>query len=301
MNDLTPYKTDTLIIGAGICGLTLAHKLNHSSLILEKSQGVGGRIANRRIQDLGFDHGAPYLKDDPLLRELLEEHLLHEDMGEDTEGTYLKNSMTRLPKKLATNLLIKKCSKGELIFRSNDSWTVVTDRQEEYTGKNLILTAPLPQSLDLLSKSHIEFPKELKNINYTKALMALLILKQDIKPNLSHSKNIHSVLAMKERGLHPRGFVIRGTPEFSDLFFEEKEEDVLHKIINDFMKGFSISVELEHQELKKWRYVTPYTALPCPYIEVAPSLFVTGDAFLFPDVRGALHGATQLAKKLNLS
>lgn len=48
------------IIGAGLAGLTLAHALQHKAdiLILEKSRGVGGRMATRRIDDFAFDHGA---------------------------------------------------------------------------------------------------------------------------------------------------------------------------------------------------------------------------------------------------
>jgi renalase len=53
-------KTETLIIGAGPCGLALGHKLTQNKkdfLIVEKSRGIGGRIATRRIDGDSFDHG----------------------------------------------------------------------------------------------------------------------------------------------------------------------------------------------------------------------------------------------------
>ncbi len=301
MSEFTSFKTDTLIIGAGICGLHLGNKLLTPSMILEKSQGLGGRIANRRIQDLGFDHGAPYLKDDPLLKNLFQEQHLLQDIQEHGEGIFLKNSMTKLPKKMANDLLIKKSTKAELIYKSNQCWTVLTENKVEFFGKSLVLTAPLPQSLELLSRSQIQYPQELNLISYTKALMALVILKGNTKPDLVYSEPIHSVLSMNDRDLHPRGFVVRGTPEFSEKFFNEKDDVALEQLILCFKKGFSTNIEIEYQELKKWRYVNPLSPLPCPYIEVAPGLFITGDAFLYPDVRGSLHGAIHLAEKLNKS
>jgi predicted NAD/FAD-dependent oxidoreductase len=301
MSNSATFTTDTLIIGAGLCGLTLGNKLQNDCVIIEKSQGLGGRIANRRIQDQGFDHGASHLKDDPLLKNLFFEQSLHLETQKDVEGIFLKNSMTRLPKKMASNLVIKKSTKAELIFRSNDFWTIETDNGEKFAGKNLILTAPLPQSLELLSKSQINYPENLKNICYSKALMVLVVLKEYAKPDLIYSEFIHSILPMKERDLHPRGFVVRGNPEFSDMFFDEKEEGILGVLIREFKKGFSSNIEIEYQELKKWRYVTPLSSLPCPYTEVASGLFITGDAFLYPDVRGSLHGAFHLAEKLNRS
>jgi len=293
--------TDSLIIGAGLCGLTLSRKLNRPSIILEKSQGLGGRIANRRIQNLGFDHGASFLKKDSIVCDLIDELALNDDLIENHQGLYLKNSMTRLPKKMAENLNIKKSTKAEKIIKSKDLWSIITDQGEEYLAKNLILTAPLPQSLELLSKSNINFSEELKLIKYSKGLMALVILKENSIPDREFSEKIHSVLPMKERDLHPQGFVIRASENFSEIFFEQKEEEVLKEIVDEFKKGFSLNVNIDYQELKKWRYVSPLSSLPYPYIELDRGLYLTGDSFLYPDVRGSILGATLLAEKLKLS
>ena len=51
------------VIGAGIAGLVAARSLQdqgHCVTVFEKSRGVGGRAATRRIGDIGFDHGAQY-------------------------------------------------------------------------------------------------------------------------------------------------------------------------------------------------------------------------------------------------
>ncbi|MFK7866823.1 MAG: NAD(P)/FAD-dependent oxidoreductase [Alphaproteobacteria bacterium] len=56
--------TKIAIIGAGISGLSLAHKLApHASITLfDKARGAGGRMATRRAPPYAFDHGAQFFK-----------------------------------------------------------------------------------------------------------------------------------------------------------------------------------------------------------------------------------------------
>ena len=53
----------TVVIGAGIAGLTAAralHQAGENVLILEKSRGLSGRAATRRLHGHRLDHGAQY-------------------------------------------------------------------------------------------------------------------------------------------------------------------------------------------------------------------------------------------------
>jgi hypothetical protein len=67
---------DVAIIGAGIAGLTCAQQLQQAGyqvVIVEKSRGVGGRVATRRLQDTHADHGLRYLEPQgKLLQPLIE-------------------------------------------------------------------------------------------------------------------------------------------------------------------------------------------------------------------------------------
>jgi len=57
------FDTDVLIIGAGIAGLSAAAELVASGrrvVVLEKSRGVGGRMATRRVGEAICDHGAQF-------------------------------------------------------------------------------------------------------------------------------------------------------------------------------------------------------------------------------------------------
>lgn len=56
---------DVAVIGAGIAGLVCAQQLSqagYSVLVVEKSRGLGGRMATRRLNGTCADHGACYIK-----------------------------------------------------------------------------------------------------------------------------------------------------------------------------------------------------------------------------------------------
>jgi hypothetical protein len=67
---------DVAIIGAGLAGLTCAqqlHQAGYKVVIVEKSRGVGGRVATRRLYDTRADHGVRYLEPEgKFLRQLIE-------------------------------------------------------------------------------------------------------------------------------------------------------------------------------------------------------------------------------------
>lgn len=289
--------TDLLIIGAGLCGISLARKTSSKSIILEKSRGVGGRIATRRIENLGFDHGASYLKKSDNLLNLIKEAGLEGSVTVDSSGVFVSEGMTQLPKKLSDDLDIRKGLKAERIERSAGNWMVTTDSGESFSSPNLVITAPLPQALELLDKNTIEYPKSLTQITYTKAVMALVITKNEVELPKALPKNIQSMTEMKKRKLHPLGLVIQATPEFSHEVFDLPDEVNL-KTLTDALLLASPGAEITYAEFKKWRYVLPKSNLKDPYIEVAPGLFLTGDAFYAPDISGSLEGAQALSLKL---
>ncbi|HAJ60832.1 MAG TPA: FAD-dependent oxidoreductase, partial [Cyanobacteria bacterium UBA8543] len=60
-------------------GLTCAqqlHQAGYSVVVVEKSRGVGGRVATRRLNDTHADHGVRYLEPQGKLLQQLIERLL---------------------------------------------------------------------------------------------------------------------------------------------------------------------------------------------------------------------------------
>lgn len=291
-----------LILGAGISGLVLAHKLNSLGkefLILEKSKGVGGRVATRRINELGIDHGAPYFKSHPALFELLNHFQIpHIKIAHD--GVYSDGGMTSLPKKMAMNLPIVKDEKVIRIESLNGTWKCTSEKGNIYQTKKLILTAPLPQALELLQVSKIDFSHhpQLNSIAYTKGVLGIFLTDEEVLIKKALPDNVHSVLSMKERMLNPKAWVIRTTENFSEENFNRSDAENLSHIESLFHECFIQAPVITHRELKKWRYVTPTNVIQSPYLEIQNNLYLIGDGFLFPDIRGALLSAQGLGENL---
>ena len=112
-------KVNTVIIGAGLTGLFLGKLLKDKGeevLILEKSRGLGGRVATRRIDQLGLDHGAAFLTATDQLVEILIKSKLHYEIL--TEGILVKGGMNQLAKFIAQgqNILKEQRTCGEYRF-----------------------------------------------------------------------------------------------------------------------------------------------------------------------------------------
>lgn len=258
-------ETDILIVGAGITGLKLASEAlrrNKSCLVLEKSRGVGGRLATRRIEDLGLDHGSPV---DP-----------------SSPNSKIMGGINKIPKALAADLDIKKSTRVINLEQRDSKWIAHSESGELFSGIKLILTCPAPQALELLKASHLETAsiEELEKITYDKAVMSLFITQEeDLTPHQSSNAAVHSLLSMKERALHPRGWVLRMSESESDKLFELDQETIIKSTKKEFMGLFPTAPTITHQELMKWRYAVPKTTLPGGFIEALPGLFVAGDGF----------------------
>jgi predicted NAD/FAD-dependent oxidoreductase len=165
--------TETLVVGAGIAGLTCARQLvevGKNVVLLEKSRGVGGRCATRRVDDTVVDHGLTfYHGSDPELRAALEitggdavirgwpRRVL--GTGPPCQPSAFRPADWRLaytggvntfPRQLAADLDVRLNCRVDLIESVADRWRVVDEAGREYTTGSLVLTLPTPQAMRLL-------------------------------------------------------------------------------------------------------------------------------------------------------
>jgi renalase len=285
MQEVMNEKHHIIIIGAGLTGLLLAQKLTNSAkecVILEKSKGLGGRIATRRINDKGLDHGAAYFSSNNNFLKNLSELSLTAIQSD--RGLYINGGMVQIAKKLSSNLNVLKEKKVISLTHSSDKWLLKTEDGSSFECTKIVLTAPVPQALELLSQSglHPEADHSICSIKYTKALVLLVILKN--RPEVLHlnSSKDFEAIAMKERDLHPQGVVIQMSPDFSERMFEESDESIISQIQLSLEKAGLPANQIETFELKKWRYSTPLSSFKAPFLELFPNLFLSGDGFAHP-------------------
>jgi renalase len=170
------------IIGAGLAGLVAAHTLQREQpaieiVVFEKSRGVGGRAATRRLHGASFDHGAQYIKaPTPELEALLRAGSAgatladiglpvwifdrHSQIAEgdpvqnnDPKWTY-SDGITRIAKELARKLDLRLQTRISRIGQANGSY-LLFDEQDSIVGAAdaVLLTPPAPQTHDLIAAS----------------------------------------------------------------------------------------------------------------------------------------------------
>ncbi len=174
---------DVAIIGAGLAGLTCAqqlHQAGYKVVVVEKSRGLGGRVATRRLYDTCADHGVRYLEPQGKLLKLLIEILVQRGILQawsnsiyelksakpesrvtsDSHSSELTryvaaNGMSAIAKFLATGLEIWLNRRVECITPSTEAtWHLTFDptaeTQNELIAKAVVIAIPAPQALMLL-------------------------------------------------------------------------------------------------------------------------------------------------------
>ncbi|MDH3226318.1 MAG: FAD-dependent oxidoreductase [Thermoleophilia bacterium] len=155
------------VIGAGLSGLVAARDLVASGLevtIFEKSRGLGGRIATRRVDSTVIDDGVPALWSSGPLAELaagLDEAPLEislpvgDSSGAPSSGPRplaYPGGLTRLPKQLAEGLDVRRLVRVSVMRASGDA-IELGDEQGNGQGAfdGVVISAPAPQAADLLA------------------------------------------------------------------------------------------------------------------------------------------------------
>lgn len=309
---------ETIIIGAGLSGLIAAKKLKEldlgNVLVLEKSRGIGGRMATRRTLETRFDHGAQFYR---VKADILEFHQLWKKAGlshqwfVSSKGDHwcAKVGMTSLAKELAVDVELQLEKQIHLIrFNSEDKlWTLISDKGEEWFCRQLIVSAPIPQTLQLFERSNLldqiepKTLSDIKKITYTKALIALVTLKDDLIIN-EHgyeefmNGDFFSFSDQKIKGVSDTpALTVTMSPSFSETFFERPDDESLAEILKKFLQRYP-HAHIIKSELKKWRYCQASHNYKDLYVEVLPDLFLIGDAFGGSSLLGAVRSAEALVE-----
>ncbi len=305
-----------LIVGAGICGLSLGDLLRRELKyfrLIEKSTSVGGRLATRRSGQAVFDHGAQFYKHSSERSVFWHDQILGQGRAQlwfkDQAGTAHfcgTQGMTQVAKSLAE-------SSGSIAFRervlaihrSPEELLVVCESGVQYKASKVVLTCPLPQSLEILKNSSLAYAKELDEIKYAKALVGLF---EGQGPGdfegpaiLYPGGAIFSIADNQQKKISPEpSFTVVMNPDFSEENFEEPEEKVLQLIEAHFLELNKGLFAPTTRQLKKWRYSHPIKKYHQNYYQVSdcPEIILGGDAFGGGSIYGAVRSAEAVLELL---
>lgn len=147
------------IIGAGAAGLMAARTLTASGLsvtLIDKSRGLGGRLATRRVESFAFDHGCPSVHvSDPADLALMADLTAAGTAVAESEGKYLGlPGMSSLLKPLAEGLDLHRGVRIAGVRREPAGWYLRPDTADDAEMGPfdwLLVAAPAPQAADLLA------------------------------------------------------------------------------------------------------------------------------------------------------
>lgn len=319
-----PQPVDTLIIGAGLSGLCAAGDLQragHSVLVLDKGRGLGGRLAGRRIGEASFDHGAQFMTTrHPRFAETVKQWVaagIAKEWYSSFPGSSSKSShpryrgipsMTAVAKQLARGLDILQSVRAIAITRDDQLWQVTLDSGELLSARSLVITSPVPQSLELLADIPLPQDKRarLERIEYEACIAVMAVLNSSSKipapgAMLLDSGPIAWLGDNQQKGVSRLPAVtIHGSAGFSEQYFDQ-DRDRAGQLLIEAAQPYLGAKVIDYQ-VHGWRFSKPSVVDPeaCMLIsgDNHPPLVLAGDAFNGPRVEGAVVSGWSAAEAL---
>lgn len=332
---------DVVVIGAGIAGLMAASQVGghgRSVLVIDKSRGVGGRMATRRVGGAICDHGAQFFTQrTPGFHGVVEQAIRDEAVVEWCRGFSRDGSigadgaavgdghpryrgargMTDLPKWLAARLAgmgdkiaVRTGAKATSVAVAADRVQVTIEGQdgvaEVVEAAACVITAPVPQALDLLAaggsldRLDSQAIARLRTIDYDPCFAVMLVLD---RPSLLPEPGaiqfggdapgpVAWVADNQRKGISAvPALTVHATGAFSREHFDVPPDDVaavLVEAVRPWIDGDPRTAVVE-RSIHRWKFATPTTVLPDPFVAASwsPVILCCGDAFAGPRVEGA--------------
>lgn len=253
------------IVGAGLTGIQLAKKIP-GSIILEKSRGVGGRLAARRLGDFSINHGPQNILLDSTNLPILNPH---EWIKQESEGLGIQKTFE-----------VSKLEQLEDIIRV----TAVTG--ESIECQKVILTIPAPQALIILKRSDLE-AEFLQPVTYKSAIQFMVLGRNlDLRNLQIDFTQVESRPVTSDLNLYL--FSMKGP--FLEEFLERERDE-----IKDFCLQ-KVSGDIIDAHVHKWRYSEVLTAIN-PEFQLKlmnKNIFLAGDYFGLDGVKSSLASVRKI-------
>lgn len=321
-------RHDVVIIGAGLAGLVAAQRLGEAErtvLLVDKGRSVGGRLATRRIGDATLDHGAQFFttRSDEFTEAVASwidrgvvAEWSHGFNGNDGYPRYRsEGGMNQLAKHLRQALPpvvdVLTSTSVSATIPDDDGFVVTYDgaSREPDQAAAVIVSSPVPQSLEILSAGGVLIPPELAEglgaIRYHKVvcLMATIsepapfgdvgALQRPDDPVFTFcadnsTKGISSVPAVTFHAAH----------DLSEMLWSLSDREIIDRLQPE--AGALLGpAAIRSIQVKKWRFAGPVEPWPdrCVTIGGGPApLTLCGDAFGGPKIEGAFLSGSAAAE-----
>lgn len=306
---------NTVVVGAGIAGLSLARVLRDAGArltVFEKSRGVGGRLATKRVGEAVFDQGAQYFTArEPAFVEQVQAWraagVVEPWPGGDPARYIGRPSMTAVAKALAEGVDIKREHKVTAVGRCGDHWCVDVEDHGCVRAERLLLTAPVPQTLAMLAAGDYELPAEIATglaaVRYDPCLALLVTLAGRSRLPAGGLRCETGVIRWaadnQVKGVSPNSTAVtlHLSAEFSTTHYGRTETEILELVRSEAeaLTGAPIAGATLH----RWKFSHVSVGYPADCLWLPDAcLGFAGDAFGGARVEGAAMSGLALAERV---
>lgn len=322
----TGKERSCVVIGGGLAGLTAAtalEELGVQSLVLERSEKVGGRLRTETRSGGVWDLGTQFLTvRDPGFADIVTcwvgAGLVREwcrgfgsaDHPAPTDGHIrycAVDGMQAMAEKLSADLEVRTSRAVVCVQADRGRWVITTDAGEVFSACALIVAVPAPDALAIFSGSRLPVGvtglAELYSARYERCITASVLLDgpgavpfpgglQLPGDGLSWVGDNHA------KGISPRpgAITVHASPRLSDALWVAPDDEVVARMLaasRDWLGAPIISAKVN-----RWAY-----SRPCGTINRegllhlrTPPLALAGDAFVAPRIEGAVLSGLRAAK-----
>jgi predicted NAD/FAD-dependent oxidoreductase len=326
---MNTFETHTLIVGAGITGLTVAGELANSGvpcILLDKGSRPGGRMATRPLGGALADYGAQFLelpsdRTRRLLKDWVQQGLTRPWTlvfpGEEERAAnqtlipkhMAVGGMNRLPAAMAQRLDVRTKHEVARIEATASGWTVQTVSGDCFVASVLVMTAPLPQCVRLLESSAVAVAshdaERMQSVAYRSCFT--LLARTDGASGLACPGGVFPadgpftwIADNHQKGISADQAVVtaHATTAFSERHFADPPERVLGLLL-EALKAH-IPAQILETHLHRWRYAQVVNPLPDRSLKLSslPDVYLAGDAFGGKDIDGAILSGLDVAQRL---
>ena len=315
---------DLLIIGSGISGLSAAleaKKYFKDVLIIDKGYHSGGRICSKKINSFCFNHGAPYISKSSKRLNLGFSNFINKIdkvvpfkvssvKKKNNDSVLLVDpNMRSLFNKHLNKLNINQKTKVLQIIKQVDYYQIKCDNDRIYKSKKIIVTAPAPQTADLIKDVSPEMLKYINRANFSQCISVLLGFNHsfDLPLNSFFYDEIGGICSLlnenhNNKYLKNSSLVIRMSDKWSQFHFNKTNDEIINHCLSIISKKFNI-IKINNvvsTYCHKWRYSQVTKMLPsnASIVNKEKNLGVAGDWTLGPTIEDAYNSGKIVVQKI---
>jgi len=280
------------VVGSGVCGLTISHTLRErgqSVLLLDKGSRPGGRLASRPLGGklLNASVAAVIARDDEVIVEIARRTGANfeapADRGGHREWVFARPA-SDIAAAWATGAVVQSNFVTHLdVKRTGLIQVVPHGTGDPIATRKVVLTAPMPQSAEILRLSGVDVPPALASVTYERRDVLLCVVagteEGERFPETSEALDLVRLRHRDDSGLV--WLELLSTSRWSDSH-ANVDTNFAHAALLLELRRLHPGARVLRSTLKRWRYANAsITVADATFAasQSAPGLYLAGDAF----------------------